>query len=69
MFELKKCTYWNVLLKKLKFTENIRRQMLDGDTFKLIDGRNLEMKDNIIRQILGNDIETAKCVVCCVIGT
>ncbi len=31
--------------------------MLDGDTFELIDGRNLEMKADIIRQIIGDEIE------------
>jgi len=42
--------------------------MLDGDTFELIDGRNLEMKADIIREILGIDIECSKCIVACVIG-
>ena len=42
--------------------------MLDGDTFELVDGRNLEMKGDIIREILGNDIECTKCIVACVIG-
>jgi hypothetical protein len=42
--------------------------MLDGDTFELIDGRNLEMKADIIRQIVGYEIESTKCIVVCVIG-
>jgi hypothetical protein len=42
--------------------------MLDGDTFELIDGRNLEMKADIIRQIVGYEIECTKCIVVCVIG-
>jgi len=42
--------------------------MLDGDTFELIDGRNLEMKADIIRQIVGYEIESTKCIVACVIG-
>ena len=34
--------------------------MLDGDTFELIDGRNLEMKADIIREIVGNEIDQTK---------
>jgi hypothetical protein len=42
--------------------------MLDGDTFELIDSRNLEIKADIIRQILGNEIEYSQCIVVSVIG-
>ena len=42
--------------------------MLDGDTFELIDGRNLEMKADIIRQIFGYEIESTKCIIVSVIG-
>jgi hypothetical protein len=42
--------------------------MLDGDTFELVDGRNLEMKGDIIREILGDEMESTKCIVACVIG-
>jgi hypothetical protein len=42
--------------------------MLDGDAHELIDGRNLEMKADVIKQILGYDIECKKCIVVCVIG-
>ena len=42
--------------------------MLDGDTFELIDVKNLEMKADIIRQILGEDMERTKCIVISVIG-
>jgi hypothetical protein len=43
--------------------------MLDGDTFELIDGRNLEIKADIFRQILGYEIECSKCIVVSVIGS
>ncbi len=44
--------------------------MLDGDTFELVDGRNLEMKAEIIREIVGSeiDLDHTKCIVVCVIG-
>jgi ABC-type cobalamin/Fe3+-siderophores transport system ATPase subunit len=44
--------------------------MLDGDTFELVDGRNLEMKADIIREIVGSeiDLDHTKCIVACVIG-
>jgi hypothetical protein len=42
--------------------------MLDGETFELIDGKNLEMKADIIRQILGYEMESTKCIVISVIG-
>ena len=44
--------------------------MLDGDTFELVDGRNLEMKSEIIREIVGSEInlDQTKCIVVCVIG-
>jgi Fe-S cluster assembly ATPase SufC len=41
--------------------------MLDGDAFELIDGRTLEMRAEILKEILG-DIEAKNCVVACVIG-
>jgi hypothetical protein len=31
--------------------------MFDGDTFELIDGRNLEIKAGIIREIVGDEID------------
>ena len=42
--------------------------MLDGDCFELIDGRTLEMRDDILREIVG-DIKHKKCIVVTVIGT
>ena len=41
--------------------------MLDGDCFELIDGRTLEMRTEILKEILG-DIERKKCLVISVIG-
>ena len=41
--------------------------MLDGDCFELIDGRTLEMRSDILNEIVG-DIEHKKCIVACVIG-
>lgn len=41
--------------------------MRDGDCFELIDGRNLEMRSEILKEILG-DINHQKCVVVTVIG-
>ena len=44
--------------------------MFDGDTFELVDGKNLEMKAEIIREIVGSeiDLDHTKCIVVCVIG-
>lgn len=41
--------------------------MLDGDCFELIDGRTLDMKTDILKEIIG-DINKKKCIVACVIG-
>ena len=41
--------------------------MLDGDCFELIDGRTLEMRTEILKEILG-DIDRKKCLVISVIG-
>ena len=41
--------------------------MLDGDCFELIDGRNLEMRADILKEIMG-DIDCSKCIVASVIG-
>lgn len=64
----KKCNYWKDNLKKEQFKNAVKQQMLDGDTFELIDGRNLEMKADIIREIVGSEIDQTKCIVVCVIG-
>ena len=68
MDESKQCNYWTDNLHKESFKNAVRQQMLDGDTFELIDGRNLEMKAEIIKQIVGYEIESTKCIVVCVIG-
>ena len=49
------------------FNEAIRSQMLDGDCFELIDGRNLEMRQDILKDILG-PVCAKKCIVVTVIG-
>ena len=41
--------------------------MLDGDCFELIDGRNLEMRQDILKDILG-PVCAKKCIVVTVIG-
>ena len=41
--------------------------MKDGDCFELIDGRTLEMRDDMLKEIVG-DIEKEKCIVVSVIG-
>ena len=41
--------------------------MLDGDCFELVDGRTLEMRGSILKEIVG-DIAHKKCIVACVIG-
>ena len=41
--------------------------MLDGDCFELIDGRTLEMRADMIREIVGG-IDDKKCIVVSVIG-
>ena len=41
--------------------------MLNGDCFELIDGRTLEMRSEILKEIVG-EIETKKCIVATVIG-
>ena len=68
MTDSKQCNYWTDNLNKENFKNAVKQQMLDGDTFELIDGRNLEMKADIIRQIVGYEIECTKCIVVCVIG-
>jgi len=41
--------------------------MLDGDCFELIDGRTLEMRSDMLREIVG-EIDHKKCIVATVIG-
>lgn len=41
--------------------------MLNGDCFELIDGRNLDIRTDILKTIL-SDIGDKKCIVVCVIG-
>ena len=64
----KKCNYWSEKQNQKKFTNAVNQQMFDGDNFELIDGRNLEMKADIIREIVGDEIDQTKCIVVCVIG-
>jgi hypothetical protein len=64
----KQCNYWTDIQNKEIFKNAVKKQVLDGDTFELIDGRNLEIKTDILRQILGYEIEYSKCVVVSVIG-
>ena len=68
MLDSKECKYWSDINNRENFKKAVKQQMLDGDTFELIDGRNLEMKADIIREILGIDTECSKCIVACVIG-
>ena len=68
MVDSKQCNYWTDNLNKENFKNAVKQQMLDGDTFELIDGRNLEMKADIIRQIFGYEIESTKCIIVSVIG-
>ena len=41
--------------------------MLDGDCFELIDGRTLEFRSDILKEIVG-EISHKKCLVATVIG-
>ena len=41
--------------------------MLDGDCFELIDGRTLEMRADILKEIVG-EISHKRCLVVTVIG-
>lgn len=68
MLDSEKCNYWSDSHNKEMFKKAVMNQMLDGDAYELIDGRNLEMKADFIKQILGFDIECKKCIVVCVIG-
>jgi hypothetical protein len=56
-------------LNEDNFKNAVKQQMLDSDTFELIDGRNLEIKADILRQILGYEILCSKCIVVSVIGS
>ena len=53
MFDSKQCNYWSDAQNNENFKNAVQQQMLDGDTFELIDGRNLEIKADIIKQIVG----------------
>jgi hypothetical protein len=65
----KLCNYWTDSLNKENFKNAVKKQMLDGDTFEFIDGRNLEIKADFIMQILGYEIECSRCIVVSVIGS
>ena len=67
MIESKYCEYWTNLNDRTKFISSVKSQMLDGDCFELIDGRTLEMRGSILKEIVG-DIAHKKCIVACVIG-
>ena len=60
-------SYWQDYSLKHEFKEKIRSQMLDGDCFELIDGRNLEMRQEILKEIL-EPVCASKCIVVTVIG-
>ena len=67
LLDSKDCEYWIREDKKIKFLNSISNQMLNGDCFELIDGRTLEMRSEILREIAG-EIESKKCIVVTVIG-
>ena len=67
MVESKSCEYWTNVNDKTKFISSVKSQMLDGDCFELIDGRTLEVRGSILKEIVG-DIAHKKCIVACVIG-
>ena len=67
MIDSNNCEYWTDMNNKQKFISAIKSQMLDGDCFELIDGRTLEMRGSILRDIVG-DIANKKCIVATVIG-
>jgi hypothetical protein len=69
MADSKQCNYWTDLPNRYQLKKAAKQQMLHGDTFKFIDGRNLETKADIIREILGHEIENSKCIVVSVIGS
>ena len=67
MLDTENCEYWQLPHHKHRFLTSVRNQILDGDCFELIDSRTLEMRTDILNEIVG-DIAHKKCVVVSVIG-